>query len=188
MLKFFVTSIWFSKEYALSDVAVFLIILETCLRGMHYPVYMVRSAFGLFSQLRIIAVIGAAINILLDLIVGKPFGVAGIFLATIVSRSFVAIVDVFVIYHYGFSTGVSRFMTLWIKAVGYTTILAALCYGLNRLLIIDNYFLKFVASVLMIGLIYTIGAMIFFRKDEEYVYFKSIFLKMLYRLWNRQGN
>lgn len=98
MLKEFVTEFWFTDEYALSDVVIYLILLELFFRGIHYPVYTVRNAMGAFSQHKVIFAAAALLNILLDFVFVKPFGIAGLTAATIFCRGITYLLDIYVVY------------------------------------------------------------------------------------------
>lgn len=185
LLGFFVTHIWLTEEYILDGLTVFLVVLETCLRGMHYPVYMVRTAYGFFSQLRIMAVIGAIVNIILDIILGKTLGIVGIFIATIISRVFVSIVDLYVVYHYGFLIEAYKFIALWLKLIACITGVSALGLASSFVINISNAWIRFVVVGIVVAAIYIVGAVSIFRKNEEYVYFKNIIRDTANRLYRR---
>lgn len=77
--------LWAGKSYQLNYIAVVFIVINYYLRTMRESISMFREASGLFAEIKNITTISAIMNIILSLILGKWFGIAGIFFATIVS-------------------------------------------------------------------------------------------------------
>ncbi|MCI9583188.1 MAG: oligosaccharide flippase family protein [Clostridium sp.] len=98
LLKEFVTEFWFTNEYALSDTVIYLILIEMFFRSIHYPIYTVRNAMGAFSQYKVIFAAAALLNIILDFVFVKPFGIAGLTAATILCRGITYLADIYVVY------------------------------------------------------------------------------------------
>ncbi len=110
LLKEFVTEFWFSNEYALSDAVIYLILIELFFRSIHYPVYTVRNAMGAFSQYKVIFAAAALLNIVLDFVFVKPFGIAGLAAATILCRGITYLVDIYVVYCAELKTSVWNYL------------------------------------------------------------------------------
>lgn len=117
LLQVFVVDIWLNDDYFLGTIPILLMTAEVCIRGMHYPVFLVRSALGLFAQLRVVALFCAFLNIVLDFILGYFWGISGIIVATIVSRGIVYITDIFVVYKYGFKCSIKNFILIVLRCM-----------------------------------------------------------------------
>lgn len=176
LIKEFVTEYWLDYEYYLSDSIVLLAIFELYLRSIHYPLYTVRNAIGLFSQCRFIVVILALLNILLDFILVKPLGIAGLIIATIISRGIAYVVDIHVVYKYGLKKSPKQYYLNLFKWLGYTT----LCY-----IIISSIFkyfktfnlLYFIIKIIIITTIYLLLFIVFYKKSDELIYYIDLIKK-----------
>ena len=180
LMQEFVTQIWLDKEYYLSTVIVVVCIIELFYRSIHYPIYTVRNALGLFSQYKVLFAFLALLNILLDFLLIKPMGIVGLLLATIVCRGFTYVIDVYVVYKYGFhSSPVTYIKNILIWSVFYAVEYGILYFLLKNLAL---YGLPgFFAKIILISILYLAGFLLVFRKQEEFQYFKGFALQILRR-------
>ena len=77
---------------------IYLILIELFFRSIHYPVYTVRNAMGAFSQYKVIFAAAALLNLVMDFVFVKPFGISGLAAATILCRGITYLVDIYVVY------------------------------------------------------------------------------------------
>ena len=129
LLRMLVVEIWVGPEYNLPFLAIFLLVLELVLRGIHYPTYMVRTAMGLFHQLKYIPPICAAINIGLDFILGSRFGIVGIVTATIVARLITRAADIYVLYSFCFKQSCIKYYINHIKMLCFIFLCSLISFG-----------------------------------------------------------
>ncbi len=169
----FVTNYWLDSEFFLTTNIIILVIVELFIRSIHYPLYTMRNALGLFSQYRIIFVLAAVLNIVLDFFFIKPFGIAGLIVSTILCRGMTYITDIYVVYKNGFKSSPKIYYLNLIKWLVFTII----CYFVSLLVIknIANGFLYFILKIFAVTLIYIILFLIFYGKSEEMEYYKNLF-------------
>lgn len=79
-------SLWLGSSYIFDDITVFIICLNIFVVGMMSSVVTVRTATGIFKKTKYIYCITAILNIVLSIVLGRKFGIAGIIFATVVSR------------------------------------------------------------------------------------------------------
>lgn len=79
-------SIWIGKEYLMTIEVVILIALNFYLTMLLNPMWMFRETMGLFVQMKYVMLVTAILNIILSLILGNIFGVAGILMATFIAK------------------------------------------------------------------------------------------------------
>lgn len=97
--------LWIGKEYLLDQMVVFSILFSIYVNGVQYAAYTFRTTQGLFVQSRWVPLISAVINIILSLWWGKIFGLAGIFIATGISRiCTTTVVDPWLVYKNNFNS------------------------------------------------------------------------------------
>lgn len=96
--------LWIGKEYMLSSVVVYAIVFSIYINGVQYAAYIFRTTQGLFVQSKWVPLIAAMLNLILSVWWGKSIGLAGIFVATGVSRFLTTtIVDPWLVYKNNFS-------------------------------------------------------------------------------------
>jgi O-antigen/teichoic acid export membrane protein len=175
----FVTHLWLNNNYYLGKIIIILAVFELFLRAMHYPLYTIRNAFGLFSQFRIIFVIAAVLNIFLDLILVKPLGISGLIIATILCRGITYITDIHVVYRYGFKkTSINYYLFIfkWLIFIVINSLISYLF--INQITTISIF--NFVFKIIVITIVYLIVHLLFFAKTVEMKYFMDFF-KMKFR-------
>lgn len=97
--------LWIGESYVLSQAVVFGLVFSLYINGVQYAAYTFRTTQGLFVQSRWVPLISAAINIVLSIWWGLEFGLAGIFVATGVSRLLTTtIVDPWLVYKNNFES------------------------------------------------------------------------------------
>lgn len=174
LMREFVTNIWLSNEYFLSNSIIIILIIELYVRSLHYPLYTTRTALGLFSQYKIFFVFAAILNIILDFLLVKPFGIAGLLFATILCRGVTYVVDIYSVYKFGFKKSSINYYKLLFKWFCFFFI----CYFISNLLIkkiVIVSILTFIIKILIISMVYLTLFMIFFAKTDDMNYFIKLF-------------
>ncbi len=174
LLQEFVTVFWLSNEYFLSNSVIMILIIELYIRSLHFPLHTTRSALGLFSQYKIFFVFAAILNIVLDFLLVKPFGIAGLLFATILCRGWTYVVDIYSVYKFGFKSSSIKYYKLLFKWFFFFII----CYAISILIIqkiVAVSILNFIIKILIISIVYLILFIVFFGKTEEMNYFIQLF-------------
>lgn len=95
-------SIWLGKNYLIDNVTVFALVLIIYVSGVNYPCFVFRTTLGYFEQVKYAYVGSAFFNVVLSIILGKMFGLSGVFFATSISRLITSeIADGFYVYRDG---------------------------------------------------------------------------------------
>jgi O-antigen/teichoic acid export membrane protein len=157
-LGFFVTKIWLDDEFYLPLYIIWLIVFEWCLKGLHYPVFMFRSAYGFFYQLKLVPFWAAIGNLIMDYYFVKLWGLAGIYLATIFARMTVRSADVYVLFNKGFQKNASTY------------------YCMHFLHIIIVVFVAVISSQLLVMFENSLAISVFITIFSPVVYFSVIYL------------
>ena len=85
-------SVWLDNSYLLSQTIIFSLVLRFYVQATQYITFSFRSTLGLMKRLRYIPIITACVNIVLAIIMGKIFGVSGIFFASSIAIFFFTII------------------------------------------------------------------------------------------------
>lgn len=179
LLRTFVVGIWIGEGYILSFFTIFLLVWELCLRGMHYPIYMTRSALGLFSQMRKVPLFCALLNIILDFILGKFYGIDGIIIATIIARIIVRAADIWVLYRNAFKMSVFEYYGTHLKFLLLVLMCMAASSFICGLFEVKNVMLGFVIDIFIISFLYGSAMYLIYRKSNEFCYYKNYIMEKI---------
>ena len=78
-------AVWLGKEYLISDVLMYSVLLNFMWRVQVTPLAMFRDTNGLFVYVRRVVLINAGLNIALSLALGRAIGVPGVYIATVIA-------------------------------------------------------------------------------------------------------
>lgn len=175
----FVTEIWLNEDFYLIQYVIWLIIIEWCLRGIHYPVFMFRSAHGYFYQLKMVPLWAAVGNLIMDYFFVQWWGVAGIYLATILARMTVRLTDVYVLYSVGFKKSIWDFYKMHSINVAFIvfSVFIADLFRIDTEYIASDIFIKIIISLF----IYWSVVFGFSFKNKECEFMKEIIIPRFYR-------
>lgn len=124
-----VVELWLGGEYKLPFLAVIAISINLYVTGVHYTAYTYRTTLGLFKEGQLSPIIAATINLCLSIILAKPLGVAGIFIATPIARMLgMGLFDPVLIYKQAFKTNPIRYYTMYFKSVIINMLITIICY------------------------------------------------------------
>jgi len=127
--------VWLGANYILSFNAVLAAIIYFYVQNMHYPCYAYRTTTGLFVFGQYAPLLCAIINIILNFILGKNFGLAGIFWASTISRVLTTeIIDPILIYKRIFHTSVLKYVIMYFRYAGIVLIGGFICYKISSII------------------------------------------------------
>jgi len=129
LLNEFIGDIWLSPEYLLTIGVVYALIIKFYLNGVHFTTHIFRKSMGFFTQLRWVPLLAAILNIILEILLFKRFGLVGIFIAPILTRTLIVEpVDVYVTYKNGFKTKIIQY---YLRHLGYDALFVLLFLVIN---------------------------------------------------------
>ena len=106
---------WAGEDYLLSYAVLVAIVSEFYVKGVHSVSYTYRSTLGFFVEGKWSAILAAAINLILSVLLFLKFGLVGIFIATPIARILsIGIVDPVLIFHRGFKKNVAQYYIKYI--------------------------------------------------------------------------
>jgi len=132
-------NIWLGAGYDLSFDSVIAICVLYYISNVHYPCYTYRTTAGLFVFGKYVPLIAAIINIVLDIVLGKTFGMTGILLASIIARVVTyEIIDPYIIYKRVFSKNPIGYYSLYLFYAVLVIINVVLCKFCINLIPVDG--------------------------------------------------
>lgn len=105
----------YGKGYELSRAVILILSINffyNCIKG---PIWTIVQASGLFKQDKNISIIGSLVNLILSIILGIHFGMAGIFIGTLSSYVIQAELKIRLLYREKFNLSPRTFLANWYK-------------------------------------------------------------------------
>ena len=168
LYNLFIGDIWIGRNYIFSAGTVAVIVLNNYLTGLRIPLITMKGAAGKYLEDTWVPFGFAIVNLVASILLAKPFGVAGVFLGTIIGSLFTADwYRPFVIYRTVFHAPVKKYfrkyMVYLLLGVGYI----ALTYWLNAQIYLSNAYLLFlVRGIVSVGVPALLSCALFYRTTE----------------------
>lgn len=152
--------LWIGAEYVIDPWIVWMLLLNFCCQIMDASVWQFRDTTGMFVYVKHVLVLNAALNIVLSLLLGHSMGIAGVYLATVLSNFLTDYwYDAKVVYSRVFQeNGYYRYV---VYLAGNLFLIMGLSYGLKMAMDawgcnIAIWLVKGVVSVLIYGIVFYI--------------------------------
>ena len=178
----FIGDIWIGEKYLFGTGTVAIIVINNYLTGLRMPLITMKGAAGKYLEDAWVPFAFAIINLVSSILLAKPFGVAGVFLGTIVGSLLTA--DWYrpiVIYRTVFHSPVREYYKKYMLYVGLGGIYIALTYWICTWISIGNAYFEFVTkAIIAIGVPIVLNYVLFHRTKE----FDSI-IEIISRLTKR---
>ena len=180
-------TLFFGEEYALQMEIPIILGVNFYMLGMQSVVGMYKSTMGLFRHGQYALFFTAFFNLVGDIVLGKHYGVFGIFLATALARLITNTwYEPFVVYKFGLQKPFSKYIVRYLMYAVLLGLTGASCVWLCSL--IHTYLLIQLLLKLMIGFVYSNLIFIFvFHGWEEFAYLKMIALRVYAGIVGRIG-
>ena len=171
LLNPFVGEIWFDDSYKLPISSIAILTINYFIAVMVYPVESFRTANGLFVQGWMRPAIMAVVNIVLDFLMGRRWGLIGILFATTISRLSTQVwFDPYLVYKHVFRESSKKYFIRYALYAGVTILSCATALILSDAVSLNNEALDFVTSLLISVIIPNITVYLVFHRTEEYKY------------------
>lgn len=175
-------NIWLGEEYLLSVGIVALLTLDVYILTMTRPYENFRVANTLFIQGKYRPAVMVVINIVLSVLLGKQYGLAGILLATVIARVSTHVwFDPWLIYKHVFKKSFALYLLTKAK---YFLAFVANCgvtYWISRFFATGNLFLDFLLMAVAAVLIPNVLLLAEFGKTQEFVNLKQMLISFIRR-------
>lgn len=164
-------TIWIGPSYVLPQIVALSLIFNFYIVGIQNITFTYRTTMGLFVKSSFIPLIAAILNIILSIILAKPLGLSGIFLATGITRLITfGISDPYLIYKYGFKKDLKEYYINFFKYFIFL-IFEYILIHYTLILIPFNNFLGFLLKGIVGSIIFNLLFILFFFKNKN---FKSL--------------
>lgn len=139
--------LWIGEEWLLSQEVVFSLVFSLYINGVQYSAYSFRTTQGLFVQSKWVPILSAIINVVLSIWWVELFGLAGVFLATGVTRlCTTTLVDPWLVYKNNFGQKPYEYYAKYIMGTMGVVVNAVIQRKIISLILLDGitgFFVKF---------------------------------------------
>ena len=177
--------VWIGEQYLLSIEVVLVIAISFYVANSQTPLWMYREALGLFKEVKYVGLIAAVMNLVLSVILGNIIGLAGILIATPISKILTSsLIEPIIIYRNNFKVSSRPY---FIKQLKYTIIaiiaLISNIYICNYIQIENSYINIIIKGIVSVILSTTICLLCTIRTKE----FKEIKDRTLCKIKEMKG-
>ncbi len=86
LINCFIADVWLGQQYVIDMVTIVALVMIAFQSGMNFTAYTFRTTVGCFDEVKYVYVLTAILNIGLSILMGLWIGLAGVFLATTISK------------------------------------------------------------------------------------------------------
>ncbi len=174
LLHPFIEFLWLrNKGWLLDNLTLYVLVLNFYLYGMRRPVLTFRDATGAFWNDRFKPIFESIINLIASILLAKHFGIAGIFLGTLVSTVTTSLwVEPLVLYHNVFHASMRSY---FVRFLTYTAIGVVICLLTTWLCGLVGYSLiSIIPRALICVVVPNLLLFLIFHKTQEFRYFEQL--------------
>lgn len=179
LLHPFIQFLWLrNKGWLLDDLTLYVLVLNFYLYGMRRPVLTFRDATGAFWNDRFKPIFESIINLVASILLAKPFGVAGIFLGTLVSTVTTSLwVEPMVLYHNVFFASMKDY---FIRFASHAVVAFLVCLVTKWLCDLAGYsLLSLIPRILICIVVPNLLMFLIFHRTKEFHYFGRLGKELL---------
>ena len=174
LLHPFIEFMWLrNRGWLLDNATLYVLVLNFYLYGMRRPVLTFRDATGAFWTDRFKPIFESIINLVASILLAKPFGIAGIFLGTLVSTVTTSLwVEPMVLYHNVFYAHMRKYFA---RLFSYTAVGLVICVITTWLCSHVGYSLISILPRALICLtVPNLLLLVVFYRTKEFQYFRRL--------------
>lgn len=168
-------TIWIGSEYLLSTCVLVVLVLNYYAKSMRSCHMIFKEAAGIYYEDRFIPLLESVLNIVASLILLRYFGLAGVFMGTIVSSlALYCISYPKYVYKKLFNRSYLNYGKETLGYLGIFLSIAFLTFKLSRLVIINNNFLLLVVNCAIALVIPNLILLILFGRTDNFKYYLNL--------------
>lgn len=175
-------SCWYGSEYLLDTSVLIVLVINYYLTVMRYNISIFKEAAGIFHEDRYVPIVESIVNIVASLILLKFFGLAGVFLGTIISNlilhfySYPKYVykELFKDNYKNYFKSIFTYFILFIFIASFTSIVCSIIK-------VDSPLVQTIINIGISLIIPNLINYIFLHRKEEFNYLKELINKILKR-------
>lgn len=174
--------IWIGKEYLLSTFVLMILVLNLFQKLMRYSFSNFKEAAGIFYEDRFVPLVEATLNIIASIILCKWYGLAGVFIGTVISD--------LALWCYSYPKYVYKklfdrnYIEYAKETIGYIilfVLIASGTYYLSTIINFSNIYLEFISNVIISLIVPNALLFIIFFKTDNFKYYSNLLKNLIKR-------
>ncbi len=165
-------SVWLGNKYVIGFDAVLAACVYFYISNMHYPCYTYRTTAGLFVFGKYVPMFSAIINIILDIVMGRLWGLAGILWASSIARIVTyELIDPIIVYKKVFNKPVIKYFFQYAMLTVLIVVDAIVSYRVSFFVLRFDGFMGLICRAVLFSVIFNV---VFFLTTFKTPQFKSL--------------
>lgn len=161
--------VWVGAQYKLSHTAILLLAIDFYIYNMVRAVSLFRTANGLFRQGKCRMIMMVGINIILSVILAKPYGIEGVLFATIIARLLTQVwYDPVLVYREAFLEKPAKYFGRYLAYIGTAVLAVGITCLIGRQIVLDNKYIEILFRALTCMVIPNIIMIALWHRASEY--------------------
>jgi len=162
-------SLFFGDDYLLNQLTLVMLVISFYTMGMRSVLHVMRAAAGLYYRDWYKPIAESIVNLVASVLLLKQFGVAGVFMGTIVSTVFVGTwVEAYIVHAHMLDGGLYKYLIQYMQYALVTLFVGSGCYMLLGQLS-DGTISVFVGKILLCTVLVNGTFALIYRKNESFV-------------------
>lgn len=179
-------NLWIGSEYILPNIVLLVLVINFYIQGMRRSINTFKEAAGIYYEDRFIPLIEALVNIVVSVILVKIFGLAGVFIGTILSTLILFLYSYpKYVYSSLFNKSGKIYILNFFKYLIIFIIIMLATYIITYFVRLNSNLLKLFVNGIICLVIPNLVLYIIFKNTEEFRYFIDIFKNIKNRLLKR---
>ncbi len=171
--------LWLGENMLISNLTVFLIVLNYYMMGHRVCVNNVKNAAGIFNDDKYIAIIQAIVNIVASIYFVKLIGLPGVFLGTVIQGAIASIFKPIILYNIQFKVNFLEYFKDEFKYSLSLLVSFILIYISLNIINLNSGILGLLIDVVIITVIYHIVLVIMYYNSKELQSIKATLFKLV---------
>ena len=176
--------LWLGEKFLLDKLVLYAVLTNFYFSIILMPIWVFREATGLYQKTKYVMLMTAMVNVIVSILLGKAIGLAGIILATSISRLTTYFwYEPFLLFKQYFGKSCAIYFLGIIKNIIITVAVFIVVYFVSSFIKVTNWFLFFLKATI-VGGISLIMVVTFYHRTEGFKLLKervSNLFKMLFR-------
>lgn len=174
--------LWLGQEYLISQHILVIVLLNYYLTGMRVPVHTVKAAAGLYDEDKYTPLLQSLVNLSVSIILVKKWGLAGVFIGTLVSSILLPCWQrPYIIYKYVFKKSSREYFSKYLIYISTVIITTLGISWVSNLYLSEVNYGTFLIRMIICTVIPNIMFILLFGKTAEFKYLFSMMKKMIRR-------
>lgn len=173
--------LFFGKQYVLANAVPIIMTINFYLNVMRQTVNAYKDVKGLFWQDRFKPIIESVINLLVGILLVGKVGVISVLLGTTISALVACIIEVHIIYKYGFEINEKEYYLNYLKNAVVLVLCCILTASICGLFTFNTLITWVIRGIICFGLS-NILLVLLYRRKGEYTYYKKFLIEIMRKL------